>query len=170
MKRDSQIILKRIIIAVFIVFVLAVLVFAAGHYVLERMRVRLLCKTDHQALLEACNELSRQVTQGNLKPGRYEVPKSPASEVSKFPRPILELRPRYVYIDDTGYVAVEMTGVLDLHFGVCAYPEDFEARFKRYEYRDKELIPRLWYYDDGYRERSGYDKYIDRLIPKSKAK
>jgi len=170
MKRDNQTIFKRIIIAVFIVFVLVLLVLVTGHYLLEGAKVRLLCKTDHQALLEACNELSKQLAQGSLKPGQYEVLIGPAPEVSKFPRPILKLRPRYVYIDNTGYVAVEMTGALDLHFGVRAYPEDFEGRFKGFEYRDKELIPRLWYYDDGYIGHPEYDKRIDRLIQKGKAK
>ena len=163
---------KRIVIVLCIVFVLAPLFFFVGlHYLLDRMKVRLLCKTDHQALLEACNKLSKQVTNGELKPGKYMILRNPDPEVSKFPRPILELRPKYVYLDDNiGYVLIEMTGVLEIHFGVRAYPEDFKASSKGFEYGDKELIPRLWYYDDGYRDNPEYEKKIEALIQKSKMK
>lgn len=162
---------KRIVIVLCIVFVLAPLIFFVGlHYLLDRMKVRLLCKTDHQALLEACNELPKQAAKGNLKPGKYEVLINPDPEVSKFPRPILDLRPRYVYIDenDSGRVLIEMTCALEVHFGVLAYTEDYKAPSKGFEYGDKELIPRLWYYDDGYRDNPEYDKKIDALIQKGK--
>ena len=33
----------------------------------QQRQVRLLCETDHQALLEACRELSRRVTTGDLE-------------------------------------------------------------------------------------------------------
>jgi len=163
---------KRIVIVLFIFLVLAFLFFfAAVHYLLDGMKVRLLCKTDHQALLEACNKLSKQVAKGDLKPGKYMVLINPDPEVSKFPRPILELRPKYVYLDDNiGYVLIEMTGVLEIHFGVRAYPEDFKASSKGFKYGDKELIPRLWYYDDGYRDNPEYDKKIEALIQKGKIK
>ena len=39
----------------------------------SRIRVRLLCETDHQALLEACRELSSRFARGELKPGKYWV-------------------------------------------------------------------------------------------------
>jgi hypothetical protein len=170
MKGDKQMSSKRIVIVLFTVFVLALLIlFVAGHYLLEGMKVRLLCKTDHQALLEACNDLSKQVASGDLKPGKYMVLINPDPEVSKFPRPILELRPRYVYLDDySGRVLIEMTGALEVHFGVCAYPEDFKASFKGFEYGDKELIPRLWYYDDGYDDNPDYDKRVEALLRKRK--
>ena len=161
---------KRIVIVLFIVFVLALLIFfVALHYLLEGMKVRLLCKTDHQALLEACNKLSKQVANGDLKPGKYMVLINPDPDVQKFPRPILELRPRYVYLDgNIGLVSIEMTGALEVHFGICAYPEDFKVPFKGFEYGDKELIPGLWYYDDGYRDNPEYDKKIEALIQKVK--
>lgn len=169
-KGDKQMSSKRIVIVLFIIFVLALLFFfVAGHYLLEGMKVRLLCKTDHQALLEACNKLSKQVANGDLKPGKYMVLINPDPDVSKFPRPILELRPRYVYLDDySGRVLIEMTGALEVHFGVCAYPEDFNVPSKGFEYGDKELIPRLWYYDDGYRDNPEYEKIIEALMQKGK--
>ncbi len=128
--------------------------------------MRLLCKTDHQAFLEACNELSRQVAEGNLKPGKYDVLFSSDLEVSKFPRPLLEIRPRYTNRDenDSGRAMIEMTGVLEIHFGVEAYTEDFKRPYDTYSYGDKELIPRLWYYDDGHRDNPEYEKIIEALI------
>jgi len=163
---------KRIVIVLFIVFVLALLIFVAGRYLVDGIKVRLLCKTDHQALLEACNKLSKQVAKGNLKPGKYMVRIDPDPEVSKFPRPILDLRPTYVYIDenDSGRVLIEMLGGLLGHFGVLAYTEDYKKPYRTYSYGDKELIPKLWYYDDGYRDNPEYDKKVDALMQKGKMK
>ena len=162
---------KRIVIIIlFLVLVLILSFFFVLHYLFYGIKTRLLCETDHQALLEACNELSRQVAQGKLKSGKYEMIFNPDSEVSKFPQPILKLRPRYVYIDenDCGRVMIEMTGGLEIHFGVLAYTEDFKAPYKDFEYGNKELILRLWYYDDGYRDNPKYEKKIDALIQKGK--
>jgi len=39
----------------------------------QRLRVKLLYKTDHQALLAACRELSKRVTDGNMENGPYEL-------------------------------------------------------------------------------------------------
>jgi len=168
MKVNKRMVLKAVIV-LFIVFVFASLIFVAGRYLLEGIKVRLLCKTDHQALLEACNKLSKQVANRDLKPGKYMVLINPDPEVSKFPRPILELRPRYVYLDDySGRVLIEMTGALEVHFGVCAYPEDFKVPFKGFKYGDKELIPGLWYYDDAYRDNPEYEKIIEALMQKGK--
>jgi hypothetical protein len=136
----------------------------------KRGQVRLLCETDHAALLEACNELSRQAARGDLKPGSYNVRHDRHREARRFPQPILDLAPSYVYIDenDTGRVMVEMLGGLG-HFGVEAYTEDYQKpSFAKLG--DRELIPRLWYYDDGYDHNPEWDKVIDRLIEKHKVK
>ena len=118
---------KRIVIILFIIFVLILSILFTFRYLLNGFRVSLLCKTDHHALLDACNKLSKQVAQGNLKPGEYEVRIYPDPEVSKFPRPILDLSPSYVYIDenDSGRVMIEMLGGLG-HFGVLAYTENLK--------------------------------------------
>ena len=174
-------IFKRIVLAVSIVLVIAVFAFYIVGYFLfpygfvffafrdaQHRQVRLLCKTNHQALLEACNELSKQVAEGNLKPGRYSVYRKPDPEASRFPKPILDLEPSYVYIDknDCGRVMVEMLGGLG-HFGVEAYTEDYKKPSYS-EYGDKELIPGLWYYDDGYDGNPEYDKRIEALMKKGK--
>jgi len=135
----------------------------------ERMRVHLLCETDHRVLLEACNELSRRAARGELKPGKYNVCHDRHPKVSQFPKAILVLAPSYVYIDenDSGRVMVEMLGGLG-HFGVLAYTEDYKKPYPTYHYGDKELIPGLWYYDDGYDGNPEYDKRIEALMQKRK--
>jgi hypothetical protein len=169
----------KIVIALVISF--AVVYTLYGRYVLyaymkevkkdvKQMQVRLLCETDHQALLEACNELSQQVAEGNLKPGRYNIRRDRHPLASRFPQPILDLAPSYVYIDenDSGRVMVEMMGGLG-HFGVEAYTEDYKKpSFVGFKFGDRELIPRLWYYDDGYIDNPKYDKRIEALMKKSK--
>ena len=134
----------------------------------RQRQVRLLCKSDHKALLEACRELSRRCSRGDLKPGRYYMGYDRHPEASRFPKQILDLAPSYVYIDenDSGRVMVEMLGGLG-HFGVLAYTEDY-IKPSYSEYGDKELIPGLWYYDDGYRGHPEYEKRIEALLRKRK--
>lgn len=134
----------------------------------NQMRARLLCKTDHKVLLEACRDLSKQVAAGDLNPGKYRIRygrRLPA--VSGFPKPILDLGPSYVLIDRNRRVMVEMLGGLG-HFGVRAYPEDYEEPHSAFKYGDKMLIDGLWYYDDGYNINPEYDKSIDAIMQKGK--
>jgi hypothetical protein len=136
----------------------------------QQGQVRLLCKTDHQALLDACRELSRRVARGDLKSGRYNVCHDPHPDVAGFPQPILDLGPSSVVIGDDGGVMLAMMGGLD-HYGVYAYPDDYKKpTFVGSKLGDKELIPGLWYYDDGYEINSRYHKKIDALIQKGKMK
>jgi hypothetical protein len=134
-----------------------------------RIRVRLLCETDYQALLQACRELSSRFARGDLKPGKYWVRINRDPEVSTFPQPILDLRPSSVYIsqDTAGRVKLEMLGGLD-HVGVLAYPQDFKEPWPNFKYGDKELIPGLWYYDDLYEGDPKYDEKIEALLKKRK--
>lgn len=165
------------------VVILAVVVLAwhmVGDYLLIRgfvflgvrdanqKRIRLLCGTDHKALLEACRELSRRASDGDVKVGKYNIAKGGVAEAASFPRAILNLKPNYIYIDenDCGRVMVEMFGGLD-HFGVLAYSEDYKKP-SRSEYGDREILAGLWYYDDGYDRNPKYDKTIDALIAKYK--
>jgi hypothetical protein len=138
---------KAIVIAA--VIILAVVIFVGymvGDYLIthgfvffgirdaQRKQVCLLYKTVHQALLKVCRDLSRRVSAGDIKPGRtYLVP-----GVSKFPQPILDLKPNYIYIDenDSGRVMIEMHGGF-AHFGVLASTEDYKKPSWS-EYGDKE--------------------------------
>jgi hypothetical protein len=134
--------------------------------------VKLLYKTDHQALLAACRELSKKVTDGNMANGPYELRSGSDRWITGIPQPLLDLRPNNVYINYNGRVIVEMLGGLD-HFGVYAYPEDYKRPpHASDELGHKKLLEGLWYYDDGYQycvsveEYEEYDKYIESLRPK----
>lgn len=139
-----------------------------GLWYAEHARVRLLCETDHQELLEACRELSRRAAKGELKPGDYHVLIEPSPEASTFPQPILDLKPSYVYIYEDGGVRLEMLGGLG-HFGVQAYPKEFNEPYANFRYGDRELIPGLWYYDDAHDDNPNYaKKKIEALLQKRK--
>ena len=124
----------------------------------EQGRVRLLCETDHQALLGACQEVLRQVADGKLETGLYM-----GEQIAQFPEPIPSLRPGHVTIDEWG-LKIEMMYVGWSSLGVYAYCEGDRA----YHSGDRKLLDGLWYYDDGYlADRVGYDKYIEKLLRKN---
>jgi hypothetical protein len=129
------------------------------------LRIRLLCRTNHEALLEACQELAKRVKDGKLEVGKYRFRPWPSRAVARFLQPIRVLRPTYVYIDGDGRVIGEMFGGFS-HFGVHAYPEDYPEPFPGFEYGDRKLIPNLWYYDDDCGEDPNFDETIDALIKK----
>jgi len=132
----------------------------------QQKKVRLLSKTDHQALLEACRKLSREIDQGNLAaPGRYMVQRKPDPEVSRFPQLILDLEPMFVETEIDGRIKVGMMGGIH-HYGVTAYPENYKEVSPGFKYGDKKIIDGLWYYEDGYNPE--YDKWIEALLRKRK--
>lgn len=134
----------------------------------QRKRVKLLYKTDHQALLEACRELSRSAATGSLKHRKYNIRSYSHPKAAGLPKAILDLGPNHVLIYDDGRVKLEMMGGLD-HFGINAYPEDYKKLPHMDKLGDKKLIDGLWYYDDGYRVRpEDYDKRIEALRPKGR--
>ncbi len=131
---------------------------------LVQAETRLLCETDHQALLAACRQLSRQVKMGELKEGVYEPP-----EMLRFPEPIPSLRPKFATIDRDGDVRLEL-GFGMWPLGVHVYPEDHPQYPPPFKYGDRELVKGLWYYEDGYSlHPDAYDKRIDELLSKNKA-
>ena len=128
-------------------------------------RARLLYETDHQALLEACRELSRRAAAGDLKPGEYYVRPDRSPQVVTFPEIILDLEPSAVLVGDYGEITIAMTGGLD-HFGVSAYPKGDSS--PRAVVGGKRLLEGLWYYDDGYEERpDDWDKHLEKLRPRA---
>jgi len=151
-----------LIVAGWILFI----VMSCGDYERE-LRVQLLYRTDHQALLEACRELSTRVGKRELKPGMYRIRAARDPIVSRFPRIIVDLAPSYVVVDEDGRITVEMLGGTD-HFGVKAYPRNYrKPAFADFTYGDKELCDGLWYYDDGYKELGAdYEKRIEALRPR----
>ena len=160
---------KRMIIPIAVIGVVMIVGIGIGTYLyfiwpgidmareVDKLRMRLLCETDHQALLDACRDYSRKVTSARLQRSTYMVP-----EESQLPEVIRALRPRIVGCNKDGVVLIEMyTGWWPL--GVCAYPDGY--RKPSYARGDRELLEGLWYYEDGYRvDPNACDKMIDELL------
>lgn len=142
----------------------------------QQRRILLLCETDHQALLKDGREILRKVSpmEKKIKKGHvYEgyVPFPKEVKEMGLPETIRKLKPRTVLIRHVNYkiyLTIEMHGGMD-HFGVYIYPEDSNEPRSDYLY-GRELIPGLWYYDDGYLHNPEYDKHIDALIEEHKQK
>lgn len=141
---------------------------------MEARRPVLLYETDHRALLQACRELSKQVTSGKLEPGMYGIGLHPHRDpkTRQFPQLILDLVPVRVDIDKDGQVVLIMSSVTT--YGVCALPEDYEAPLnKLYKDHDKKfsikLIDGLWYYDEDFLRHPEHKKEVEELLKKRKA-
>lgn len=125
----------------------------------NQARTRLLCETDHQALLETCRVLSQQAMNPEFKGAVYR-----SREVRRLPEPIPALRPNHVTIGQDGLVKVEMyNGWYTM--GVRVYPEGYPKYPPPFRYGDRELLEGLWYYDEGYKpDPEVYDKIVDGLL------
>ena len=136
----------------------------------QQRRVLLLCKIDHHALLKAGREILSQIPKERLNPrpdgprilGDFGVP-----EEVHIPKAIQDLKLRRCLISYDGYLTLEMEGGMD-HFGIWIYPVDYKPPSRNFKYGDRELLPGLWYYDDGYIDNLEYDKRIDDLIEEHK--
>jgi hypothetical protein len=142
------------------------LVFVIGPIRAQYRRMQLLCRTDHQALLNAGRDILSHVhiepdPNGLRRLGSFSVPR----DIS-IPKVIRNLRCG-VGITYDGYMIIEMGGGMD-HFGVRIYPENFKAPEPRFfRYGDRKLIEGLWYYDDEYvYDPQGYDKTIEWWLSK----
>jgi len=135
---------------------------------IKRTRMRLLCKMDHHVLLEACRDLSKQMAAGKLSPGDYSIRhRQRPPEISGFPKCILDVEASDVVLHKDGHVTLEINFSRLGRFGVEAYPDDYEKPFTDFRYGDRELIPGLWYYDEGYVNNPNYDNMIKALIQKA---
>lgn len=128
------------------------------------LRIKLLYKTNHQALLDACRDLSSQVRTGKVKPGMYYFRPDPSRGVEHFPRVLQDLIPAYVDLRHDGMVIVAMMGGIN-HFGVVVYPDEYGAQALPLGH--KQITDGLWYYDDGYDERPDWQQRIDSLEPEN---
>ncbi len=129
----------------------------------QEKRVRLLCETDHHALLQACQELSRQVAAGELHPDRYHSRDGAWYPAIEVPQVIGELRPVLLSIDTNGRVVVSMAAGLS-QFGAVAYPDGYQEPHVNFHYGDRELIPNLWYFDMEYERGADYDRTVDSIM------
>ena len=140
-------------------------------------RVMLLCDTDHQALLKAGREILSQVPKDSLllNPPPYEISyldsrKFVLPKEIQIPQAIRDLKSHACLISYDGYLTLEMQWFFDhfrremSHFGVHIYPEDYEEPERNFKYGDRELLPGLWYYDEGYLRNPEFDKLIEKLI------
>lgn len=142
---------------------------------LDRMEARrplLLYETNHQELLKACRELSKQVATGRLEPRSYVIYGHPDPESKQFPQLILDLSPLEVDLSDkNGQVVIMMSSVV--MYGAVALPEDYKGPISDWhEYATKwgtELTDGLWYYDEDFREHPEHKKEIEELLDKRKA-
>jgi hypothetical protein len=134
---------------------------------MEANRPVLLYHTDHRALLEACREVSKRVTSGEIKINYnytyYSYSGNLEPEKKLFPKPILDLAPFQVYIEKNGMVDVMMSPVVP--YGVRVYSEGM----KRDYYGDLELIPGLWYYDQDFVTHPEHKKQVGELLKERKA-
>jgi len=125
-----------------------------------RMQKQVLCKTDHQVLLEECRKLSKQVLTENPEIGDYMI--VPDSVLSKYPV-IRDIGAHQVTVSNIGIVTIAMGSTM-WHFGIYAYPEGVNPSSSGFPH--KELIPGLWYYDVRYDRYEDYDEDIERLLQK----
>lgn len=149
-----------------------------AHRQADLHRVLLLCDTDHQALLNAGREILDQVPKDYL---HQNPPPDGVSHLGNFkfvlpediqiPQIIRDIKPHVCLISYDGYLTLEMHGGWDHikremnHFGVNIYPENYKEPKRNFKYGDRELLPGLWYYDEGYDYGpEKYDKRIDELI------
>lgn len=172
----KRIVIACVVIALILSFIIHMIIFSSQwklsfysfmHLPTYRKRVRLLCKTDYHALLAACREVMQRE---DLVPGvRYEPSWLQLHEV------IRKLDPSAISKCDN-YLFIYIRGFMD-RFGVYAYPQDFEEPYKGFKYDGLELIPGLWFYDEGLVPKPGSDsvdpnsehvKWIKNFIQKGK--
>jgi len=130
----------------------------------QQRRARLLCETDHQALLDAGRQVLRQAPiESQTEDGRKPSGHLPVPKAVEIPKAIRRLKPHGLFVDYDGYVTMEMHGGMD-HFGIRIYPADFNEPEPNFFYGHRKLVEGLWYYDDGYLHNPEYDKRIDAII------
>jgi len=134
-----KVLITGIIIAVVVFIFAGPVLFLAGPFRARAARIRLLCRTDHEALLNAGREVLSQVhieSDPNIV-GVFPVPKH-----VEIPKTIRKLHPRGLSVAYNGSLVIAMSGAMD-HFGVRIYPEGFRSPYPGFCYGDRELLDGL---------------------------
>ena len=134
----------------------------------NRERVQLLYRTDHAALLAACREVMSnrhafardRDWHGQKDPDRSFIdPKDP-----KVPAAIAALQPRDIIASDSN-MHLELHGGFD-HYGVFAFSEEAASSQTNGFSGPFQLIPGLWYYDEGLAyDRAAWIKKLKAMKP-----
>lgn len=125
---------------------------------------RLLYKTDHQELLNACRDAmkdlkARRFSRAKINTSEVAVDANVAEDLKRMPEAIKRLEPVYVWFEPNNVMVALMGGLG--HSGVRAYAEGAAPLAAEDEIK---LIDGLWYYDDGLREGGPeYRKYLKSL-------
>ena len=134
-------------------------------------RVRLLCHTDHEVLLEAGREILRKAPKDLMKYviGRpVHIDGIPVPRGVPIPRVIRKLRPYAVLINLEGYVVLHM-GKGTPNYGVKIFPEGFKRpRYPFFRYGNRRLLLGLWFYDYKYDQDPQYNERIDEIMQTGK--
>jgi hypothetical protein len=141
MKMHRRRIITTILLLTLVLGLLYALGFMNGIKVWWRLG-RVLHRTDHHALLEACRTLMDTEYRGqyNMRwPFRHP-------DAYKFPKEIQRLKPTYVIVKEET-VRIELWGGMS-HYGVIAYSLDFREPCSGFSYGQKKLIDGLWFYSD----------------------
>ena len=169
--KKNKLILITVVIGSFVIASYVYLIILKIHDVneMEKRRPVLLYETDHQALLEACRELSQKAAIGQYEHGKryilyghYTDPKT-----KEFPLLIRDIEPLYVLIDAEGVVYVIMS--VRVMYGVFAFPENLDSKIIE-EYkadnqeRAIELIDGLWYFDNDFLDHPEHMKAVEESL------
>jgi hypothetical protein len=134
-----------------------------------RLRMRLLCKTDHVALRFAGGELLRETGQESVTShGHVLHGSSRRLDVSQSPLAIRRLSPRGIRIEeDRLYIDF---GGRTHNFGVIIYPADFNEPYPEYRGGDRKLVEGMWYYDDEYNTDPTHDEWVEARLRKNRTR
>ncbi|MBN2133286.1 MAG: hypothetical protein JW741_27555 [Sedimentisphaerales bacterium] len=167
MNKTRRLIFVAIALVVFVLVGSAV--YRMTPFGLRQARVRLLTKTDFEALVKAGREVISQVHIPPDPHGARRIGSFPVPAGVQIPAAIRRLHPRGFAMTYDGYLFIQMHGAID-NFGVRIYPADFEPPDQYFKHGDRQLIDGLWYYDDNLGRGTEYDKWIDTLIAKNKTR
>jgi hypothetical protein len=159
-------------------FVIASIIFSCGdliyglhHFsIMENRRSMLLYETDHQLLLKACRELSKQMSEGEIKADsslKLSIIVKHDPNTKQLLQPIIKLGSPYVYVENDGFVVICMwPGV---QYGVYAIPESYKGSISEVIPKwSIKLIDGLWYFDEDYITHPDHKKEVEKLLKERK--